>query len=424
MGKPKTIETVNQWIYRSFPPRQIFLRSEGRVRFLTIGTGLQIVLLLALVSALGWGIVATHSHFTQATLIRSHQETVAGMAGEYDELAEGYQTLEGDLEARTRNLEARQRFLEDIVRESVPTASDALKAATDPGSSRAEDPSAEAASDPSEQTRTISFLETLFGDGDALPLDVVEPSDAEIEDGLKVIEQRQSRLAAYMIEHKKQDLARIDTAMSQTGVNALDLASAWSPDTNAAKGGPFEPTGDFTAVFAADDADVFQDLRQIWETVELATMSLESVPVGKPAEKYYISSPFGPRIDPLRKVRANHPGLDLAGWPGTHILATAPGTVIHASWNGPYGNMIEIDHGNGFHTRYGHMRRLRVTVGETVNTGDHIGDMGKTGRVTDTHLHYEIWFKGEYIDPAPFLKAQNDVQQIRASYEETSHASD
>jgi murein DD-endopeptidase MepM/ murein hydrolase activator NlpD len=83
--------------------------------------------------------------------------------------------------------------------------------------------------------------------------------------------------------------------------------------------------------------------------------------------------------------------------------------------------MVEIEHGNGFRTRYGHMRKLRVKKGEEVTVGTRVGDMGKTGRVTGTHLHYEIWFDGKVRDPMPFLKAANDVLKIQGRDEKTSN---
>ena len=79
--------------------------------------------------------------------------------------------------------------------------------------------------------------------------------------------------------------------------------------------------------------------------------------------------------------------------------------------------MVEIDHGNGFHTRYGHMKKLHVKKGDKVNIGQRIGDMGKTGRATSSHLHYEIWFEGEVRDPLPFIKAADDVRKIQGRYE-------
>ena len=85
---------------------------------------------------------------------------------------------------------------------------------------------------------------------------------------------------------------------------------------------------------------------------------------------------------------------------------------MRARWYGAYGNMVEIDHGNGFKTRYGHMRKLAVKEGDVITKGETIGYMGKTGRVTDTHLHFEVWYKGKLHDPLPFLEAAHAVQDI------------
>ena len=136
------------------------------------------------------------------------------------------------------------------------------------------------------------------------------------------------------------------------------------------------------------------------------------MPIGDPADEYYLSSRFGPRTDPIRGVPATHPGLDMAGWPGTFIRSTASGTVVKSGTWGPYGNMIEIDHGNGFKTRYGHMRKLKVSVGDLVTRDQAIGEMGCSGRCTGTHLHYEVWFDTQLQDPFPYTKVTENVLEI------------
>ncbi|MCK5574683.1 MAG: M23 family metallopeptidase, partial [Sphingomonadales bacterium] len=95
----------------------------------------------------------------------------------------------------------------------------------------------------------------------------------------------------------------------------------------------------------------------------------------------------------------------------TKIYSTATGTVVKAGTNGAYGRMVEVDHGNGFKTRYGHMKRVRVKIGQIVKRGDIVGDMGCTGRCTSTHLHYEVWFGGKPRNPMPYVrKAQSIIE--------------
>ena len=105
-----------------------------------------------------------------------------------------------------------------------------------------------------------------------------------------------------------------------------------------------------------------------------------------------------------------HPGIDLAGAYGTPIYATADGTVLRAGWNsGGYGNLVEIDHGRGITTRYGHMSAILVSAGQHITRGQQIGRMGSTGRSTGNHLHYEVRIDGRAVNPIPFMKSTDYV---------------
>jgi murein DD-endopeptidase MepM/ murein hydrolase activator NlpD len=134
---------------------------------------------------------------------------------------------------------------------------------------------------------------------------------------------------------------------------------------------------------------------------------LLAMPAGQPAAGR-LSSRYGRRLSPLRgedgsRDREFHPGLDIAGSPGTPIRAAASGTVVRARWSGGYGRLVMLRHDLGYATLYGHASRLLVKEGERVQRGQVIAAMGSTGRSTGSHLHYEVWFKGRTVDPARFL---------------------
>lgn len=114
-------------------------------------------------------------------------------------------------------------------------------------------------------------------------------------------------------------------------------------------------------------------------------------------------SPFGNRIDPFTQRLSFHPGMDLVAPTGTPILAAAGGRVIFAGPKAGYGNAVEIDHGNGFVTRYGHASKIDVRVGQIVMPEEHIADVGSTGRSTGPHLHFEVLVNGQPINPADYL---------------------
>ena len=116
------------------------------------------------------------------------------------------------------------------------------------------------------------------------------------------------------------------------------------------------------------------------------------------------------RSDPFTKRPTFHAGLDFGSYKDATIVAASEGIVTMAGRNGGMGKMIEIDHGHGFKTRYGHLNSLNVKRGQRVTEGQLIGGMGSTGRSTSTHLHYEVYFQGRTIDPSRFLKAGQYVQ--------------
>jgi murein DD-endopeptidase MepM/ murein hydrolase activator NlpD len=126
-----------------------------------------------------------------------------------------------------------------------------------------------------------------------------------------------------------------------------------------------------------------------------------------PVTQARFGSPFGNRVDPFTHHLAFHAGLDLVAPLGTWILATASGKVVFAGIKSGYGNVVEIDHGHGFMTRYAHASRLVVHVGDVVLQGDHIADVGSTGRSTGPHLHFEVLFKDAPTNPAGYLALFN-----------------
>ncbi len=138
---------------------------------------------------------------------------------------------------------------------------------------------------------------------------------------------------------------------------------------------------------------------------------MRHIPLAIPVsgDNFDLSSGFGPRLDPFTGRYAFHPGMDFAGVWGTAVHATAAGTVIFAGTRGSYGNMVEIDHGLGLHTRYGHLSKISVRVGMRVEKGTAIGRMGSTGRSTGPHVHYEVWYDDAVRNPRNFIEAGRHV---------------
>ncbi len=153
-----------------------------------------------------------------------------------------------------------------------------------------------------------------------------------------------------------------------------------------------------------------KSLDEVFKSAGVKDKNLTSMPVLKPiADKYLsrLASGFGSRFHPILKVNKVHNGLDFAAKTGTPIYATGDGTVKNASFNSGYGNMVQLEHGNGYQTLYAHMSRAKVRTGQRVKRGDVLGYVGSTGLSTGAHLHYEIHKDGKPVDPIMYF--YNDV---------------
>lgn len=140
------------------------------------------------------------------------------------------------------------------------------------------------------------------------------------------------------------------------------------------------------------------------ENVLIARQLREQIyPEGRPVRAGYISSYYGSRQDPFTGHGAFHKGLDFASDAGSHVVAVAAGIVTWAGERSGYGQMVEINHGSGYVTRYAHNRKNLVTVGETVQRGDELAEMGSTGRSTGPHVHFEVLKNGRQVDPLTFI---------------------
>ena len=195
------------------------------------------------------------------------------------------------------------------------------------------------------------------------------------------------------IDDKRRKLQRI--------YDGLTLPKATVAGAEGSRGGPFEPLPAGAQTFEARADRV---AAQRAATAELRDR-LESAPIRTPAPGASVSSGFGARTDPFLGQPAFHAGLDFESPAGRPIRATAAGRVTTAGYAGGYGLMVEIDHGGGLTTRFGHMSSTAVEVGQTVKAGAVLGHVGSTGRSTGPHLHYETRIGGEAVDPLRFLRA-------------------
>ncbi|MCJ1884902.1 M23 family metallopeptidase [Pseudomonas sp. LA21] len=142
---------------------------------------------------------------------------------------------------------------------------------------------------------------------------------------------------------------------------------------------------------------------QLMDQVARRSADFMAIPARRPMEEARLGSPFGNRVDPFNRHLAFHSGQDFSAPTGSPIHAAAGGRVIVADRNSSYGNRVEIDHGNGLVTRYAHASKLLVKAGDVVLPGQEIAKVGSTGRSTGPHLHFEVLYHGEFVDPQNFL---------------------
>jgi murein DD-endopeptidase MepM/ murein hydrolase activator NlpD len=231
------------------------------------------------------------------------------------------------------------------------------------------------------------------------PSDPTEVRVGELSRGLDRLQTRQAENLNRLEETYEGTEARVRTVLADLGVNA--------PSPSLAKrvlaiGGPLLP-------FVSAEDPFEQQMTRVRSSAgtmaELGQL-IDRVPVRRPVPPgAEVTSGFGPRLDPFVKQFAFHSGVDLKGEPGDVARATAAGRVTTASYQGGYGLLVEIDHGNGLATRYGHLSAIEVNEGQTVEAGETVGRIGTTGRSTGPHLHYEVRIAGEAVDPQRYLRA-------------------
>ena len=186
--------------------------------------------------------------------------------------------------------------------------------------------------------------------------------------------------------------------LTETEVRKLGLDPARFTGT----GGPFEAV----EPLKAGDSK-FKQLFTSWKKLDQVEQGTIAIPSTQPVKGSNFTSGYGVRSDPFRGRAAMHAGIDLAGPLGTPIYATADAIVGRSEWANGYGNLIELNHGRGIQTRYGHRSKSRVKAGQRVKRGDMIALMGSTGRSTGSHLHYEVRVDGKAVNPIPYMQGSD-----------------
>lgn len=391
-----TIKWLSEKAERYFPDRQLYFRAHGDVSFVTISKKIQIFCTAIFLCFVLWFAVTSYNYVYINEILGEKDVEVETANRNYEELENQYSELKNDILKSANALEQRQQYIQQVLDEDETLNEPAENFEID-------------------DTGIIDDSSFVDGENDKEARNLIRDESLDkIYVDLKRIEMQQNATIKSISGGVDAKLAFLTETLDKTGLSGdkiLELADDL-PSLTKAQGGPFIGLENGINEDAIDSSS-FDELYIKRSSLEDLEMAIEYLPIITPPEKHYVSSKFGMRRDPITKKWANHKGIDMAGWHKTPINAGGDGVVLRAGRNGSFGLFIEIDHGNGFRSRYGHLSQVKVGRGDKVEANQLIGLMGSTGRSVSTHLHYEIWFNGKPIDPLKVLKAANDVQKIK-----------
>ncbi|MBV9571890.1 MAG: M23 family metallopeptidase [Alphaproteobacteria bacterium] len=457
-------ERARSWLAAAFPERQIYIRSDGRVQFFTFSSLSQAVLAGMGLLVLSWVafasvtvvfknhiIVAKNHRFQQ--MQANYEARITDLQLSYDELNGALVAAEDRFKSVADGVVRKQQVLASLLGRKelvIPASISSLgtmpvTSFQAPGTGLARGADTGDSSSPFEghldlqimpgpvapqptvaNPTRASFLEgpfeTVAGAANALlrralparpsfaKLDATNSELRGVNEQIRRIERLNSSELQFAKAVDVQISTRIggaDNVMRRVGLNPGRIAGA-------ATGGPTLPMNE-TSLSGLDDTEfsnVYASATAHQKELGTLLAALRHVPLTTPVHgsNFGLTSDFGPRVDPFTHQVGFHPGLDFAGPWGSTVTATAPGTVVYAGPRGGYGNMVEIDHGYGLHTRYGHLSSLLVRVGGRIEKGTPVGKLGSTGRSTGPHVHYEVWLADAVRDPSRFIEAGRHVQ--------------
>ena len=244
---------------------------------------------------------------------------------------------------------------------------------------------------------------------------------AALEDRLNNVKKQQVTLLGELRDSASGRIEHYEKIVGSTGLQ-VDMVANQVGGSGSRRatgvGGPFLSAGLGAEIRAAaidgvtDDFEKeFAEVAQIYGRLDSLTSAMSRLPLVTPVNhgSYHSTSGYGYRVDPFTGRVAFHSGADMAGEYGTIVMTPLAGRVIAAELRGPYGLCVEIDHGRGIRTRYGHLKTVLVKAGDYVQFRQKIATMGSSGRSTGPHLHYEIWFNDVVRDPTKFFDAGRNV---------------
>ena len=434
--RQRITQRIDRFWSRYFPERRVFLKSDEDTRFIRLRPSVQASVFFVLASLLAWVIIATSilvmdnigaGNFREQALRdqESYQQRLQYMSQErdiraeeatkaqrrFDEALEQVSIMQSELldaDLKRRELIAALETTQTKMRRVLQDSNAAKQELSILKSDNPELVAQLNQSNSGANSDQLSFLTKTLNDT-ASERDRLEREAQAALDKVNEIEM-ELRLAE---ERNEQIFRQIEEAMTVSiePLNKMFRAVGKNPDTiiDVIRKGYSGYGGPMTKLSSHGSDPTMEELRanailNDLDEMNIYRIAVEKIPFANPLKSAYrYTSGYG------RRWGRMHYGTDFAAPHGTPIYASADGVVVHAGWASGYGRLIKIRHEFGYETRFGHLSKIRVNVGQKVSRGERIGDMGNTGRSTGTHLHYEIRINGNAINPMKYLEAGHDV---------------
>ena len=426
----------------AFAERQIYIRKNGNVTFVPLSSRSLVILMVLFIMIAGWvGYASVHVIFNNGLGAKREQEVremQLAYENELNRLRLSYDDLNAQLvltrdwfSETTDNLEKRHNDL-TLVFEQHASVSEELRKmqisfANIAKSNRRNRNKTElvARGRSGQENQLERRSDVAIGDNDEITLardeTVVLSNDnvtmPHLSDGIykrvTSLEFRQKDLLDALEEKIDLRIAEFEGVINGTEILEPETFMAQVlPEDDRAIGGPYIPLSEEKPGINSELHRQLYRISSNLDRLENLSTAVTKIPLSLPIHDYRVTSGFGPRLDPFKKRAAFHAGVDFGTAAGTPVYATLSGTITRSGYKGPYGLVVEIDHGNGFRSRYGHLARSRVRRGQAVEFQQHIADAGNSGRSTGPHLHYEVWYEGKVRDPLAFLDAGKQIFNI------------
>ena len=432
---------LHSLLERHFPERRVFLKSDNDTRFIRLSSETQIAAVTGVAAMVAWTAIATsillmdsigsgnfreQAKRDQATyqerlnILSTERDARAAEAlaahARFNAALEQISVMQSELlesENRRRELETGIEVIQTKLRATMKQREAARAELADLQADADGDAAYKmAAANPEQIAFMTDALARTAAQRDQIAADAQGALDqkGELELEIRLMQERSDEIFRQLEEAMLISVEPLDKMFRNAGMPTDRILDEVRRGYSG-MGGPLTPLSLSTRGEELTPEQIRANiLLEQMDQLNLYRIAAEKAPFASPvraAVRY--TSGFGTRRDPKTGGRRMHNGADFAGPSGTDIFATADGVVTHAGWQSGFGRLVKIKHAFGIETLYAHNTKIRVKVGQRVSRGDHIADMGSTGRSTGTHLHYEVRVNGKPVNPMTYIKAARNV---------------